>query len=236
MRVVERPIGEVRPYPGNPRRNDGAVKAVAESIREFGFKQPIVVDADGVIVVGHTRYKAAQALGMEAVPVVVAADLTPEQCAAYRLADNRTGELALWDDDALAVELDGLAGFDMERFGFKSEKPELRDEYSKALGTVDYEPSGEKWEPGELFTEPESIDARINALDCPDELKRMLRLRQAWFVEFDYARIADYYANQASPETQRVIEDLGLVLLDRDGLIEHGFSSIVEEFAGEVRE
>lgn len=120
LRVKYVPIGDVRPYEDNPRRNDGAVQAVAASLREFGWKQPIVVDADGTIVVGHTRYKAAQALGMDEVPVVVASDLTPEQCAAYRLADNRVGELAEWDSELLAQELDGLADIDMSAFGFDS--------------------------------------------------------------------------------------------------------------------
>ena len=120
LRVKYVPIGDVRPYEDNPRRNDGAVQAVAASLREFGWKQPIVVDADGTIVVGHTRYKAALELGMTDVPVVVASDLTPEQCAAYRLADNRVGELAEWDSELLAQELDGLADIDMSAFGFDS--------------------------------------------------------------------------------------------------------------------
>ena len=120
LRVKYVPIGDVRSYEDNPRRNDGAVQAVANSLSEFGWKQPIVVDADGTIVVGHTRYKAAQALGMTEVPVVVASDLTPEQCAAYRLADNRVGELAEWDSELLAQELDGLADLDMSAFGFDS--------------------------------------------------------------------------------------------------------------------
>ena len=118
LRVKYVPIGDVHPYEDNPRRNDGAVQALANSLREFGWKQPIVVDADGTIVVGHTRYKAALALEMTHVPVVVASDLTPEQCAAYRLADNRVGELAEWDMDLLAQELDGLTDLDMSAFGF----------------------------------------------------------------------------------------------------------------------
>ena len=118
MRVKEVPIGEVRPYERNPRLNDGAVQAVAESLKEFGWRQPIVVDADGTIVAGHTRYKAAQALGMQTVPVTVASDLTPEQVQAYRLADNKVGELADWDVDLLAGELDGICDIDMEGFGF----------------------------------------------------------------------------------------------------------------------
>ena len=133
LRVKYVPIGDVHPYEDNPRRNDGAVQAVANSLREFGWKQPIVVDADGTIVVGHTRYKAAQALEMTHVPVVVASDLTPEQCAAYRLADNRVGELAEWDSELLAQELDGLADLDMSAFGFTE-----RDMERAAGGGVDF--------------------------------------------------------------------------------------------------
>ena len=119
MKVKEAPIGEVRPYPGNPRVNDGAVEAVVASLREFGWQQPIVVDADGTIIAGHTRYKAAKRLGMQTVPVVVASGLTPEQVQAYRLADNKVGELADWDAALLDLELDGLADFDMGEFGFE---------------------------------------------------------------------------------------------------------------------
>lgn len=120
LRVKYAPIDDVRPYEDNPRHNDEAVEAVAASIREFGWKQPIVVDADGTIIVGHTRWKAAKRLGMDEVPVVVASDLTPEQCAAYRLADNKVGELAEWDQALLAQELDGLADLDMSAYGFDS--------------------------------------------------------------------------------------------------------------------
>lgn len=109
----------VIPYEHNPRDNDAAVEPLAASLREFGWKQPIVVDSDGVIIAGHTRLKAAKLLGMDKVPVLVASDLTPAQCAAYRLADNQTAELASWDMGALAVELGGLAvDFDMGEYGF----------------------------------------------------------------------------------------------------------------------
>ena len=91
VKVEQWKIGDVKPYEHNPRINDHAVDAVARSIQEFGFRQPIVVDEDGVIIVGHTRFKAAQKLGLETVPVHVAKGLTPAQVKAYRLADNRTG-------------------------------------------------------------------------------------------------------------------------------------------------
>jgi len=113
-------IDRVKPYDKNPRRNDKAVEAVANSIREFGFRQPIVVDSAGVIVVGHTRYKAALKLGLKTVPVHVAADLSPQQARAYRLADNRTAETAEWDVDLLPIELGELrgGGVDLKLLGF----------------------------------------------------------------------------------------------------------------------
>lgn len=114
-------IGEVRPYPRNPRRNDGeAVAKVAESLREFGWRQPLVVDEGMELIVGHTRLKAALSLGMKAVPVHIARGLTPDQVKAYRLADNRTGDEAEWDKDLLQLELGDLAdkGFDLALTGF----------------------------------------------------------------------------------------------------------------------
>ena len=108
MKIESTPISEIKPYEHNPRRNDDAVDAVAASIREFGFRQPIVVDENMVIIVGHTRWKAAVKLGLAAVPVHVATGLSPEQAKAYRLADNRSNEFADWDFEKLLPELDGL--------------------------------------------------------------------------------------------------------------------------------
>jgi DNA modification methylase len=124
MSVELRPLDAVRPYANNPRQNDDAVEAVAESIRRFGFRQPIVVDADGVIVAGHTRFRAAQRLGLATVPVHVATDLTADEIRAYRLADNKTAELASWDTSMLSIELDALrgAGIDWTLLGFDEEE------------------------------------------------------------------------------------------------------------------
>ncbi|MBP7748435.1 MAG: ParB N-terminal domain-containing protein [Phycisphaerae bacterium] len=124
MNVELRPLAEIKPYEKNPRDNDAAVDAVAESIRRFGFRQPIVVDADGVIVCGHTRWKAAQKLGLEQVPVHVARDLTPEQIRAYRIADNKTAELAEWNLELLPIELAELqgAGIDWSLLGFDADE------------------------------------------------------------------------------------------------------------------
>jgi hypothetical protein len=122
--VEVRKIDDVRPYDRNPRLNDSAVDAVAASLAEFGFRQPIVVDEDGVIIVGHTRWKAARKLGLAKVPVHVATDLSAEQVRAYRIADNKTGELAEWDLEILPIELNELreGGFDMDLLAFDEEE------------------------------------------------------------------------------------------------------------------
>jgi DNA modification methylase len=123
MHVELRSLGSIRPYRNNPRHNDAAVDAVAASIRAYGFRQPIVVDEDGVILVGHTRYKAALKLGLQEVPVHVAIGLTPAQAKAYRLADNQTATLSDWNYELLPIELAqlqtmnydlGLLGFDQD--------------------------------------------------------------------------------------------------------------------------
>ena len=132
METIIKKVSELIPYINNPRNNDEAVDAVASSIKNFGFKVPIVVDSNNEIINGHTRLKAAQKLGLETVPVIVADDLTPEQVKAFRLADNKVGEIATWNDEMLAIELGELAeiDFDMMEFGFEieEEKEVIEDE------------------------------------------------------------------------------------------------------------
>lgn len=119
MKVETVSIDQIKPYENNPRNNDDAVDAVANSIKEFGWQQPIVVDNDRVIIAGHTRYKAAKKLGYKEVPIVVADNLTKEQVNAYRLADNKVSELANWDTKKLDDELQALLDqIDMTDFGF----------------------------------------------------------------------------------------------------------------------
>lgn len=127
MDIKTVPINNIKPYAKNPRKNDSAVDKVAASIKEFGFQQPIVVDKDGVIIAGHTRYKAAIKLQLLDVPVLYANNLTDEQVKAYRLADNKTGEFAEWDVGLLSAELADLmnANFDMQPFGFENIQPEV---------------------------------------------------------------------------------------------------------------
>lgn len=133
LQIIEKSIAEITPYEKNPRKNDEAVEYVANSIKEFGFKVPIVIDKNGVIVAGHTRYKAAQELGLEKLPCVIADDLTDEQVKAFRIADNKTSEKASWDNDLLKEELgEILDEFDMTDFGF--------GEFELTILQGDYEP------------------------------------------------------------------------------------------------
>lgn len=148
--IVYRKIDTVRPYETNPRRNDKAVDAVAASIQDFGFKVPIIVDTDGVIVTGHTRLKAAEKLGLDVVPVVVADDLTPAQIKAFRLADNRVSEIATWDEDMLAAELDALKDLGVDMFDYGFNKADFAE-----MGEVDE--GGSDFENGEdETTEPQT--------------------------------------------------------------------------------
>ncbi len=119
MNILSLPLSDVHPYEKNPRKNDNAVDAVAASIRQFGFLVPLVIDREHVIVAGHTRFKAAQRLGMKTVPCVVADELTEDQIKAFRLADNKVGEMAKWDVDLLPLELADIA-MDMSAFGFEA--------------------------------------------------------------------------------------------------------------------
>ena len=118
MQIIYKKLEELHPYKNNPRRNDQAVDAVANSIQEFGFKVPAVIDKSGEIIAGHTRYKAAKKLGMKEIPCIIADDLTEEQILAFRLADNKVGEMAEWDFDLLDEELEKMSYIDMEQFGF----------------------------------------------------------------------------------------------------------------------
>ncbi len=122
MHVEIRDIQSIIPYARNPRKNDDAIEKVAASIKEFGWRQPIVVDPDGVIIAGHTRYQAAKRLGMAEVPAHIAEGLTDAQIKAYRLADNRSGQEAEWDLDLLSIELSDLGdlGIDLNLTGFSA--------------------------------------------------------------------------------------------------------------------
>lgn len=127
INIIEMDVNQLIPYENNPRKNDGSVDKVALSISAFGFKVPIVIDKNNVIVTGHTRLKAAKKLGLKKVPVIMADDLTEDQIKAFRLADNKVGEFSEWDFDKLEKELQELET-DMSLFGFDLLEKELQKE------------------------------------------------------------------------------------------------------------
>ncbi|WP_347106969.1 DNA modification methylase [Lactobacillus paragasseri] len=199
MQVKTVSIDQIKPYENNPRNNDDAVDAVANSIKEFGWQQPIVVDNGGVIIAGHTRYKAAKRLKLKEVPIVVADNLTEEQVNAYRLADNKSGELATWNDDELQEELDKILDIDMTDFGFDLET-ELEDD--EAIDD-DYEE--------EVPEEPKSKLGQVyqlgrHRLMCgdstnPDDVKKLMNGVQADLLITDPPYNVNYEGKQDSKMT-----------------------------------
>ncbi len=179
MKIETRPLADIKPYQNNPRKNDAAVGAVAGSIREFGFRQPIVVDADGVVIVGHTRLKAAQQLGLDEVPVHVAADLSDAQKKAYRIADNQTASIATWDLELLPIELAELKELDVDLtlLGFSDDELArlLQPDLKEGLTDPDAVPEppdepvtrpGDLWVLGDhrLLCGDSSLEADVNRL------------------------------------------------------------------------
>jgi DNA modification methylase len=157
MNVILRALDTIRPYPGNPRHNDQAVEAVARSIQAFGFRQPIVVDEQGLIIVGETRYKAALRLGLTEVPVHVATGLSPAEIKAYRLADNKTAQLATWNEELLIQELLDLEKLDcdLDLTGFGA------DEIARLL---DPDPQEGQTDPDDIPDPPDAAVTQVGDL------------------------------------------------------------------------
>jgi DNA modification methylase len=191
MEVTLEPTESVRPYEQNPRLNDDAVDAVANSLREFGFRQPIVVDTEHVIVCGHTRWKAARKLGLARVPVHVATDLTPDQIRAYRIADNQTATLSSWDYQILPIELSALrsADFDLSLLGFDADSLATMLAPAQANGLTD--PDEVPAPPDEAITRPGDLwilgDHRLLCGDSskPADLDRLLDGQPIHLVNMD---------------------------------------------------
>lgn len=158
MQITNKAITEIQPYEKNPRRNDNAVGVVAKSIKEFGFKVPIVIDNEGVIVAGHTRYRAAVELGLQEVPCIIADDLNEEQIKAFRLVDNKTSEYASWDYELLNIELEDITNIDMGEFGLET----IDTSYIDDLLSEDYV---------ELYGEKDSFEISFT---IPIEHKEMI--------------------------------------------------------------
>ncbi|MBR3231361.1 MAG: ParB N-terminal domain-containing protein [Lachnospiraceae bacterium] len=193
MRIEERALDQIQPYEKNPRKNEAAVDKVAESLREFGWQQPIVTDRDGVIIAGHTRLMAAQRLGLKTAPVVVAEGLSEEQVKAYRLADNKTNEFASWDIGMLNEELFDIGEIDMSLFGF--------DMGAFTDGLVD----------GKEFFERESVldtsreEGNEEYNEFLDKFEDKKTTDDCYTPDLVYEAVADWVANEYGLDRQRFV-------------------------------
>lgn len=246
IEIVMRKIGELKPYENNPRHNDMAVDAVAASIQQFGFKNPVIIDKDGVIVAGHTRYKAAKKLGITDIPCISADDLSDEQIKAFRLADNKTAELAEWDEDLLGKEMQGIINIDMSQFGFSVGEDELGEEmqddkYTLKVKIPQYEITGECPEISDMLdsSKADELIQEVEAADIPDEIRGFLIQAARRHNVFNYRNIAEYYAH-AEPEVQKLFEKSALVIIDVNDAIANGYvqlaSDITDIMEGEADE
>ena len=157
MKIKMMPVSKIIPYARNPRKNDGLpVAKTKASLQEFGWQQPIVIDAQNIIIVGHTRFKAAIELGMTEVPCHIAANLTPAQVKAYRIADNKTGEFSEWDMDLLVLEFEDLKieGFDLDLTGFAPEEVAAIESEGEPVTEGDTEPGEPRQTMAERFGIP----------------------------------------------------------------------------------
>lgn len=230
MQIIEIATKDLIEYENNPRKNEEAVQFVANSIAEFGFKVPVIVDANNVIIAGHTRVKAARFLGLESCPCIVADDLSEEQIQAFRLADNKVAEFAEWDEELLAIELGEIVDIDMSDFGFNFDMDEESvedDKYTLAVNIPQYEITGDCPALSDLVSteKAEELIAEIAESGVTDEEKAFLIEAARRHSVFNYRNIAEYYA-QATPEMQRLMERSALVIIDVNNAIADGYARL----------
>lgn len=235
MEIIVRKINDLTPYENNPRNNDMAVDAVAASIKQFGFKNPIIIDKDGVIVAGHTRYKAAKKLGITDVPCISADDLSDEQIKAFRLADNKTAELAEWNDDLLGKEINGIINIDMSQFGFSLGEDELGEEvkddkYTLKVKIPQYEITGECPEISDMLdsSRADELIKEIKAAEIPEDIRQFLIQAARRHNVFNYRNIAEYYAH-ADADVQKLFEKSALVIIDVNDAIANGYVQLTND-------
>lgn len=237
MTIVNKPTEELKPYDKNAKKHDKKqIANVAESIKQFGFVQPIVLDKDNNVIIGHCRLEAAKKLHLDEVPCVMADDLTDEQVKKLRLLDNKLNE-SEWDIDLIAEEIADLDfdGFDVD-WGLKKDE---ENPYTSKINIPQYEVSGELPTFGNMYDteKTEILIAEINNSNVTEAEKKFLIEAAHRHCVFDYRNIAEYYA-QATREMQELMEKSALVIIDYDNAIANGYVKLSErlkrlsEYAG----
>lgn len=222
-------IDSIKPYENNPRHNEEAIPYVMNSIKEFGFKNPIIIDKNNVIIAGHTRLESAKRLGMKEVPIIHADDLTEEQVKAFRLADNKVSEKAEWNFELLDEELASITQVQMNEFGFilqdlEEVVDELENLYTTKINIPTYEVNGDEPTIEEMLDESKTNELikEINKLNIDETKKEFLRKTATRHYTFNYSNIAEYYAHQ-NKEVQEIMEKLALVIVDIKSAITNGY-------------
>lgn len=236
MQIIQKKLADIVPYANNTKKHDETqIKNVAESIKKYGWVQPIVTDDDGTIVIGHCRALAAEKLGIEEVPCVVVSDLTEDEINALRIVDNKTNE-SPWDMDLLAKELPelNLSDFDFD-WDFKEKDED--NPYTTAVNIPQYNIQGECPSFSEMYDnrKEKELLSDIENSDLSEEEKEFLIAAAHRHCRFNFTAIAEYYAH-ASPEMQKFMEDSALVIIDMDNAIMNGYvklSKTIEELRNE---
>lgn len=250
MQIVYKKIADLKRYEKNNKKHPEKqlIKIVA-SIKEYGFKNPVLIDKNNVIIAGHGRTLAAERMGMEEVPCIDCSDLNSKQVKALRLMDNKSAELAEWDFDNIKAELEelkleefdiDLTGFDMSDLQEKDfdniENSSALDNtlYTKKIDAPIYEMTGEKPEIKELFNfeKTEKLIERINLTKIKEEEKLFLIEAAKRHTVFNYGKIAEYYAH-AEKDVQELMEESALVIIDFDRAMRNGFIKLTKEM-GEI--
>lgn len=239
MEIINKKIVELKPYEKNPRKNDEAVEFVANSIKEFGFKVPIIIDKNNVIVAGHTRYKASKKLGLEEVPCIVADDLNEEQIKAFRLADNKVSEKSQWDLDLLNEELENIFDIDMSAFNFTTIVPEdiiVEVEPENRFSTETKIPQYNVEDIDVTYNEMIDCEKynilmeQIENADINEEDKKFLELAATRHIRFNYKKIAEFYA-KSDKKVQDLMEKSALVFIDFNDAIANGFVKLTSKIS-----
>lgn len=234
MNIVYKPIKELKPYKKNAKKhNKEQVEQIANSIKEFGFTQPVIIDKNNCVVAGHGRILGAKKAGLKQVPTVCLEDLTEEQIKAYRLVDNKLNE-SEWDNVLLAQELEELDKEQMKLFGFDFGEyvEEEEKKYTMKTNIPQYEIKGEMPDVTELvdISKVKELLHKIKQSNVSEEEKKFLRYGAYRHLCFNYSKIAEYYAN-ADKEMQELMEDSALVIIDFEDAIAKGYVEMSEQVA-----
>lgn len=232
--IVWKPIKELKPYKKNAKKHPKEqVEQIANSIKEFGFTQPVLIDKHNSVVAGHGRILGAKKAGLKEVPTLCLDDLTEEQIKAYRLADNKLNE-SDWDSVLLGQSLDEIMSIDMGLFGFDLGKSveEQEQKYSMKTNIPQYEPKGEEPDISELvdINKTKQLLEAIENSGVSKKQKQFLRFAAYRHLCFNYSKIAEYYCHQ-SEEMQELMEDSALVIIDFDDAIAKGYVQLSKQVA-----